>query len=325
MTDNKQIPIYIVTGFLGCGKTTLINKLLNQPDFENSAIIVNEFGEVGIDHLLYEKTDDNVVLLDNGCLCCMANNDLINTIQQLLRRRTQGSVPAFKAVIIETSGLAEPGPIIQSIMLDEMVAAHFSLSGVITAIDATVDIHTTLKNEIAEKQILFSERVVFTKTDLASKVQLSQVEQYISSLQPNALIFYADKERLPDQLFGFSLHHFNHDCDRHHSHTHASTYKSFTINIQTMLDKLDLLKSIEAILMLTENSILRIKGIVNIKGYDLPLAIHTVGQILYPPAFLEKWPNQNNKESILTFITDEQVEKASIESIFDYVQANSHA
>ena len=183
------IPVYLLTGFLGSGKTTLLSRLVRQADFSNTAVIVNEFGDIGLDHVLLEKSDDtDVMLLDSGCLCCATNNPLQDSLESLYYRRLRGEVPSFERVVVETSGLADPAPLINALAANASVAAHYELAGVITTIDAVHGRTTLEKYREAATQLAVADRVVITKTDLTTPTELDAVCTFIAQNNPLASV-----------------------------------------------------------------------------------------------------------------------------------------
>jgi G3E family GTPase len=189
----SKIPVSILTGFLGSGKTTLLNRILRDPGFERTAVIVNEFGDIGIDHDLIAASDDAVILLENGCLCCAVRSDLVTTLFDLYQRRAAGSIHAFDRIVIETSGLAEPTPVLEVLLSEPSVNARYVPAGIVTTVDA-VNGEATLDAHIESvQQLALADRVVLTKTDLpqATPEGLQSLLDRIRLLNPQAEIVYA--------------------------------------------------------------------------------------------------------------------------------------
>jgi len=163
----SRIPVTVLTGFLGSGKTTLLNHVLKQPEMAATAVIVNEFGEIGLDHLLVESATDDVVLLNSGCLCCTVRGDIVNTLTDLFVKRVKGQVPYFTRAVIETTGLADPAPVLHALLSDPIVAERYMIDGVVTTVDAVNGAGTLDRQVEAVKQAAIADRLIITKTDLA--------------------------------------------------------------------------------------------------------------------------------------------------------------
>jgi len=240
-----RIPISVLTGFLGSGKTTLLAKLVKRPEMSNTALVINEFGEVGIDHMLVEKSDESVVVLDSGCLCCTVRSDLADTLRELLKRRYFKEIPQFDRVMIETTGLADPAPILHTLMTDPVIAARYRLDSVITTVDAETGSNTLDKQPESVKQAAVADRLLLTKTDIATPEKVAALEARIAAINPAAdPIRVIQGEINPDLLFGAGLwdpskkipdvaawlreeayadghdHHHHHDHDHGHDHGH---------------------------------------------------------------------------------------------------------
>ena len=166
--SESPIPVTLITGFLGSGKTTLLRHLLGQPELADAAVIVNEFGDIGLDHLLLERGDESTLLLDSGCLCCTLQGDLVTTLQNLLDRRVRGEVPAFSRVMIETTGLADPGALIRMFWSDPLRLSRYAFDRTVTCVDAVAGAESPVRHREARRQIAFADVLVVTKTDLAT-------------------------------------------------------------------------------------------------------------------------------------------------------------
>src|SRR5262249_13312655 len=194
-----MIPVLLLTGFLGSGKTTLLGHLLRQQDFARTAVIINEFGEIGLDHELVEKSDDSVVALSTGCLCCKVRGDLVETLADLLCRRDAGAVPPFTRVVIETSGLADPAPILQTLMTDATIGGRLVLDGVVTTVDAVNGAATLAREAISVKQVAVADRLVVTKSDLADAEQSALLGR-LAALNAGAPLLQAQHGAIDPQL-----------------------------------------------------------------------------------------------------------------------------
>jgi G3E family GTPase len=183
----ERIPVTVLTGFLGSGKTTLLNKLLRRPELADTAVIINEFGEIGLDHLLVEKsTEDGMVTLNSGCLCCTVRGDLVRTMSELFLKRSKGEVNPFKRMVVETTGLADPAPILHTLMTDPLLATRYRLDGVVTTVDGVNGSSTLDNHEEAVKQAAVADRLLLTKTDIAEGPKLDELRHRLQHLNPGA-------------------------------------------------------------------------------------------------------------------------------------------
>jgi G3E family GTPase len=199
-----MIPVLVLTGFLGSGKTTLLRHLLRQPEFSRTAVIINEFGEVGIDHDLVEASTDSFIELATGCLCCKVRSDLVETLADMLHRRDRGTVPPFTRVVIETSGLADPAPILHTLMIDTSIAGRLVLGGIVTTVDAVTGAGTLRREEISVKQVALADRFVLTKSDLAGTDRGLLLDR-LAELNAAAPVAIAEHGRIDPRVFEVGL------------------------------------------------------------------------------------------------------------------------
>ncbi len=245
MTDTQtaaeeRIPVTVLTGFLGSGKTTLLNKLLRRPELADTAVIINEFGEIGLDHLLVEKSDDEgMVTLNSGCLCCTVRGDLVRTMSELFLKRARGEISQFKRMVVETTGLADPAPILHTLMTDPLLASRYRLDGVVTTVDGVNGASTLDNHEEAVKQAAVADRILLTKVDIADAPKLAELKHRLHHLNPGAPFQTVEAGEIdPNQILNAGLYNpdskiadvkkwlraeayeGSHDHDHGHGHHH---------------------------------------------------------------------------------------------------------
>jgi G3E family GTPase len=311
---NEPFGGFLITGFLGSGKTTLLNRLLRHPGMSDTAVIVNEFGEVGLDHLLIETALDSAVLLKSGCLCCTLRGDLVDTLTSLFDRRMRGEVPAFRRVLIETTGLADPAPILHALMADRAVTRHYRMDHVITTVDAVNALGQLTQHYESAKQAALADRLVLTKSDIASPADIAAVTAALRVLNPEAPIMRVVHGAIePDALFGASGERraFHapgiepHEHDRPHHHGIAS----FCLAHDEPLPWPCFAHWLESLASLRGPDLLRVKGIVHVRDRSRPVVVHAVQHVLHPPRELQDWPDADRRSRIV-FITRDIAEAA---------------
>ena len=325
-----MIPIAVLTGFLGSGKTTLLDRLLRHPGFARTAVIINEFGDVGIDHELVATSEESFVTLETGCLCCTIRGDLVLTLEDLLRRRDAGQVPAFERVVIETTGLADPAPILQALMTDQALAERLRLAGVAATADAALGLATLERHPEAVKQAALADRLIITKTDLPAAAT-EALEHRLRGLNPAAPILRASFGALdPERLFDAGLHDpagklrdieaWLAAPDSHHHHTHDHSIASFCLLRDQPLHAVTLSLLLETLAEHRGADLLRVKGLINlVESPDRPAVFHGVQHVVHPPAFLERWPTADRRSRLVFIVRD--VPQSWVECLLDALEA----
>lgn len=294
-----KTPVVLVTGFLGSGKTTLIAQLLRQPDLRNTAVIVNELGEVGIDHHLLRRVDERTVLLANGCLCCTLRDDLATELRDLLNRRDAAEIPPFDRVVVETTGIADPTPIVNTLLVDALVPHHYELEALV----ATVDGQHGIRGDEAIKQIAAADTLVVTKPDLAGAAELDALERELAALNPTAAVLrVAHGEVDPGVLLapGRQLPPRWADASSVSNGSHPDAIAAVLLEPETSLDWTGFGVWLTMLLHARGTDVLRVKGLLDV-GEEGPLLVNCVQHAVHPPEHLDVWPD-DVRGSRLVFI-----------------------
>lgn len=378
--SDPRIPVTLLTGFLGSGKTTVLSRLVRRPEFARTLVVINEFGEVGLDHLLLSRVpDDTVVEMSSGCLCCTIRGDLIGTLKDAHWRFARGGERQFDRVVIETTGLADPAPIMQTLTTVGVLARRYRLDGVVTTVDSICGTRTLDAQWEAVKQAAVADCLLLTKADLAETAELAALDRRLKAINPAAPLIEARNGVVPaTALFGLGLtngpakpadvarwlndaaysdgadagagipvdrhpagqgHARRHDDDHHageaerghhrddghhagHVHDlnrHDDHIRSFCLIVERPLEQRMVDAWLQLLLSTSGADVLRIKGILNLRGRGAPVAIHGVQHRLYPPEELPPWPDMDRRSKIV-FITRDIARETVEESLAAFLE-----
>lgn len=304
-----MIPVSILTGFLGSGKTTILAHLMRDPALADTAVIINEFGDVGLDHDLIESSDETLVTLQTGCLCCKIQGDLVATLNDLLARRAAGLVSAFERIVIETSGLADPAPILQGLMIDDALAGHIALARVVTVVDA-VNGHATLTRQPeARKQIAVADQLVLSKLDLAHDTALD-LRAAVTAINPSAPMQEVRHGALDPALLFPEAASLSSAFDNaaalpapDHAHHHHDEIATYAIVRDRPIAAVALSLFLEALADHCGADLLRLKGLVQIaESPSQPAVIHGVQHVFHAPIWLDPWPSDDKRTRIVLIV-----------------------
>ncbi len=312
-----KIPVTVVTGFLGAGKTTLLKRFLASPEGQGTAVIVNEFGAVGIDDALVRDSADETVLLGNGCVCCITRTDLQAALRRLVFDRERGTVPPFGRVVIETSGLADPGPILQTFSTDRALGGEFHIDVVLTVVDAVTGEASLEGAAEARKQVILADRLVVSKTDLADTGTVERLTQHLQQLNPRAGIDVAVSGALDPQRVIAPVAGERSGFVAEAAHSDGVT--SFVVEHDKPIEWFSFARAMETLIALRGADLLRVKGILNVAGCGGPVVVQYVQHLAHPPVELESWPDKNRHGRIV-FIT-RNIPQQKVRDLFAAVEA----
>ncbi len=303
----EKLPVSLITGALGSGKTTLLASLLGHPDSGETAVLVNELGEIAIDHYLLREIDERTVLLGNGCVCCTMRGDLADELRDLLSRRERGEIPPFERVLVETTGIADPAPILYTLVSEPVVKHHFELETVI----ATVDAMNGMGLPECEKQAAVADTLVLTKTDLAEDGLIGDLEERLADLNPSARQIRASFGQVePSDVLQPGQRDPRELIARPGRSDHTDDVGSFVLLIDEEIDWTAFAVWLTMLLASHGPDVLRIKGLLNVGGPG-PTVLDGVQHVVHPPRHLDRWPDADRR-SRLVFIT-RGISKAEVE------------
>ncbi len=314
-------PVNLLTGFLGAGKTTLLQRLLRSPALADTAVLINEFGEIGLDHHLLERIDDTTVLLQSGCVCCTIRGELATALRDLHERRERGAIPGFRRVVIESTGLADPLPILTTITADPVLRHHYRLGNIVTAVDAVNGASQLDRHLESAKQVAVADRLVLTKTDLASAAVTDDLIVRLRELNPSATLVDLGRETLDAELLlardvadpangteearrWFAPQPDGRRAGSHHS----DDITSFCLVFDRPLDWTGFGIWLSMLLHRHGAKVLRVKGLLNLVGESAPVAVHGVQQLVHPPVHLAGWPDADRRSRIVFIVQGLQQE-----------------
>jgi len=341
MTPVASTPVSVITGFLGSGKTTLLNRVLADSRMAGAAVIINEFGEIGLDHLLVTTPAENMVLLRSGCLCCTIRGDLVETLADLYRKRANATIPTFNRVLVETTGLADPVPILRTVATDEELSSLFRLDSVITLVDS-VNGNTQLNaNPESVKQAALADVLVLSKTDIAREQDVRALGARLTRINPGAIQLTAIRGAIDcTALFGRTPHdsgaaaalteswlaeaafrnaehqHQHHalDVNRHDAHIRA-----FSLRHESPVSGTGLLAWLNLLAGLKGANLLRVKALVNVDGR--PVVVHAVQSVIHEPIVLDAWPSEDHSTRVVFIVRD--MDRSEAERTLKLFELNS--
>jgi G3E family GTPase len=355
MSIQSRIPVTLVTGFLGSGKTTLINAALSSPELAKTVVVVNEFGEVGLDHQLFASSSDSVVVLENGCLCCTVRSDLVGTLNSLYHARQAGEIPTFDKVVIETSGLAEPGAVLQAFLSEPTLDGLYRVAGVLTLVDAVNWPGSSEEHEESVRQVALADQIRITKLDMVTGDRqdgLSRIRLDVRRINPSAEIAEVDwssaavaklltfpgfdmadpqadprpwlnvqaYQKPADDLDACGEYHHHHEHDHarpaHSHHLERKGIETFVLTRESPLMREEVQFLLDGIAQNLGAGLLRVKGLVNVaEEPGRPAVIQGAQHLLHTMTWLDRWPDNDHRTRIV-FIT-QGIPRDNLKDIID--------
>lgn len=321
----QVIPLNVLTGFLGSGKTTLLGRLLASPVFADCAVLINELGETGLDHQLLEHLDQETIVLQNGCVCCSIRSDLQQALNVLYDRRERNLIPAFSRVIIETTGLADPVPVLNTIVADPVLRHHFRLSNIVTTVDAVNGLAQLQHQAEARRQAAVADRLIITKADLVDKAQLKALQCELTQINASAMLLVSHNDiEAADLLLAEDMDDATRAKEvrrwfpagpgpgasatqgllRNRSSqavgiAHRSDISTLSLFLEKPVNWIGFGVWLSMLLHSRSEQILRVKGVLNVQGSELPVVIHGVQHLIHPPTHLSAWPDEERRSRLV--------------------------
>jgi G3E family GTPase len=342
---DARLPVSILTGFLGSGKTTLLSRLLTSPSMSATAVLINEFGEIGIDHLLVRAVHGNAVVLQNGCICCSIHEDLQRALRDLIDGKLAGPVSNLDRAVIETTGVADPVPIVRAFLGDPMLCNQIRLTNIVTTIDGVLGVEQVDHHWEALRQVAIADRIVITKTDIADPAVVAKLRSRLLLMNPTARMYDSQSSKLEadvllDQgvsdpqtrsnevnhwLAATSPHGVQGHVDGHSDHDRGehlgnSTLRTFSLRIEHAVDWSAFGIWLTCLLHRHGAQVLRVKGLLNVAGASGPLVLHGVQHMIHPPVHLDAWPDKD-RASRLVFVVEDLDASSVRDSLFAFLEA----
>jgi G3E family GTPase len=325
---DSRVPVAVLTGFLGSGKTTLLRRLLVEPSMDRTAVLINEFGEIGLDHLLVKSVLEGAVVLQNGCICCTLRSDLREGIAGIIDGRYAGTFPEFDRIVVETTGLADPAPIAQTLLIDPMLRNQVRLANIVTTVDGVLGAEQLGTHEESLRQAAVADRLVVTKTDMVSVERVQTLKNALSRVNPTARIFDVNASEFDANALltqgitdaetklaevkhwlasGEEDVHDGSDSHEHGEHihlggNHSVDIRSFSLRIEEAIDWTAFGIWLTLLLHRHGNKVLRVKGLLRVSDAAGPIVLHGVQHVIHPPVHLEEWPDSDHASRIVLVV-----------------------